>query len=106
VTGRKVGRTAASVNAFRGNALVDVIADTGGFVEYLVELNDAVTEGQRLAIQRNAFGDLVREYKAPAAGRIAIRGTDAIRERGSDVATILTNRPDCPPAGCPYPGYE
>ena len=106
VTGQKVGRTAATVNAFRGNALVDVVADTGGFVEYLVELNDAVKEGQPLAIQRNAFGDLVQEYTAPAAGRVAIRGTDAIRERGSDIATILTNQPDCPPEGCPYPGYE
>jgi len=106
VTGQKVGRTAATVNAFRGNALVDVVADTGGFVEYLVELNDAVKEGQPLAIQRNAFGDLVQEYTAPAAGRVAIRGTDAIRERGSDIATILTNQPDCPPEGCPYPGYK
>jgi len=102
LSGQKVGRTAASVNAFRGNALVDVVADTGGFVEYLVQLNDAVTEGQKLAIQRNAFGDVVREYKATAAGRIAIRGTDAIRERGSDIAVILTDRPDCPPEGCPY----
>jgi len=102
VSGQKVGRTAESVKAFRGNALVDVVADTGGFVEYQVELNDTVKQGQRLAIQRNAFGDVVREYQAPASGRIAIRGTDAIRERGSDIATILTDRPDCPPAGCPY----
>jgi len=106
VSGQKVGRTAASVNAFRGNALVDVIADTGGFVEYLVELNDAVTEGQKLAIQRNAFGDVVREYQATASGRVAIRGTDAIRERGSDIVTILTDSPDCPPEGCPYYGGE
>jgi uncharacterized protein len=106
VTGRKVGRTAATVNAFRGNALVDVVADTGGFVEYLVALNDAVTEGQKLAIQRNAFGDVVREYTATAPGRVAIRGTDAIRERRSDIATILTSKPDCPPEGCTCPGYE
>ncbi len=106
VSGQKVGRTAATVNAFRGNALVDVVADTGGFVEYLVELNDAVTEGQKLAIQRNAFGDVVREYQATASGRVAIRGTDAIRERGSDIAVILTDRPDCPPEGCPYYGGD
>jgi len=106
VSGQEVGRTAATVNAFRGNALVDVIADAGGFVEYLVELNEAVTEGQKLAIQRNAFGDVVREYQATAAGRIAIRGTDAIRERGSDIAVILTDRPDCPPEGCPYYGGD
>jgi predicted deacylase len=106
VSGQPVGRTAETVNAFRGNALVDVIADTGGFVEYLVELNDAVEEGQTLAIQRNAFGEVVREYQAPVSGRIAIRGTDAIRERGSDIATILTKSPDCPPEGCPYYGGD
>lgn len=71
-----------------------------------MELNDAVTEGQKLAIQRNAFGDVVRECQATAAGRIAVRGTDAIRERGSDIAVILTDRPDCPPEGCPYDGGD
>lgn len=106
VTGQPVGRTAESVKAFRGNALVDVIADTGGFVEYLVELNDTVEDGQRVAIQRNAFGEVVREYTATASGRVAIRGTDAIRERGSDIVTILTDSPDCPPEGCPYYGGE
>jgi predicted deacylase len=106
VSGKAVGRTAESVNAFRGNALVDIAADTGGFVEYLVELNDAVKEGQQVAIQRNAFGEVVREYQATASGRVAIRGTDAIRERGSDIVTILTESPDCPPEGCPYYGGE
>lgn len=96
-----VGRTAATVGAFRGNDLVDVFADTGGFVEYLVELNDAVAEGELVAVQRDAFGELVREYRAPAAGRVAIRGTDAVRERGSDIVTILVDSPACPPEGCP-----
>ncbi|HYN62690.1 MAG TPA: hypothetical protein VET87_24595 [Rubrivivax sp.] len=90
------------MNAFRGNALVDVVADTGGFVEYLVELNAAVEAWQRLAIQRNAFGEAVREYQAPASGRIAIRGTDAIWKRGSDIATILNDGPDCLSKGCPH----
>lgn len=101
-----VGRTAETVGAFRGNALVDVVADTGGFVDYRVALDDAVEEGQLLAIQRNAFGEVVRAYHATAAGRIAIRGTDAVRERGSDIATILVDRADCPPAGCPYYGGD
>ena len=106
LTDQAVGRTAESVEAFRGNALIDIAADTGGFVEYLVELNDAVEEGQPIAIQRDAFGEVVREYKATASGRVAIRGTDAIRERGSDIVTILTDSPDCPPEGCPYYGGE
>jgi hypothetical protein len=49
----------------------------------------------------------VREYQAPSSGRIAIRGTDAIQERGSDIATILTDSPGCSSEGCPhYSGDE
>jgi len=33
-------------------------------VQMLVKLGDPVTKGQKLAIQRNAFGDVLREYTA------------------------------------------
>ena len=66
-------------------------------------INETVGEGQPLMIQRNAFGEVVREYTAAASGRVAIRGTDAIREPDSD---ILTDSPNCPPEGCPYYGGE
>lgn len=106
MTGRSVGRSAKDANVFRGNHLEDVVAVTGGFVEYRVGLNDEVKKGQTLAVQRDAFGDVVHEYVSPADGRIAILGTDAIRERGGDIASILTIAPNCPKEGCPYDGAE
>ena len=74
----------------------------GGFVEGRVNLNDEVKKGQKVAFQKNAFGDVVHEYIAGVGGRVAIIGTDAIRERGSDIVTILTSSSDCPAGGCPY----
>jgi hypothetical protein len=35
-------------------------------------------------------------------GRVAIIGTDAIRERGVNIVTILASSTDCPAEGCPY----
>lgn len=61
MSAQPVGGTTEAVNLSQGNALVEVVADTGGYVDDLVELNDAVAEGQPLAIRRNAFGEVVRE---------------------------------------------
>lgn len=106
VVDQPVGRTAEDMGVYRGNALASVSAVTGGFVTYLVSLNDTVEEGQAVAIQRNGFGEEVHRYTAPASGRVAIQGTDAIRERGSEIVTILYTQPTCPEEGCPYYGAE
>jgi predicted deacylase len=89
---------------FVGNKLVDQFAAASGFTEYLVALNDTVKKGQKLAIQRNAFGDIVHEYFAEADGRVAIIGTDAVREHGVDVISILARDESCPDGVCPYEG--
>lgn len=104
MTDRPVGQTAKDRNVFRGNDLEDIPSVTGGFVELLVKLNDEVQKGQKVAIQRNSFGDVVHEYMAGVDGRVAIIGTDAIRERGVTIVTILANSADCPADGCPYHG--
>ena len=52
----------------------------------LVKLNDSVTKGQRVAVQRNSFGDVIHEYVAPAGGRVAIVGSDA--DSGASVARL------------------
>jgi len=67
-------------------------------------MNDEAKKGQKVAIQRGAFGDVVHEYIAGADGRVAIIGTDAICERNVDIVTILTNSSECPADGCPYHG--
>lgn len=98
------GQTAADRNAFIGNDLETVSAVAGGFVTLLVKLNDTVTKGQKIAVQRNGFGDVVQEYLAPADGRVAIIGTDAATERGGEIATILVKRESCGGDECSYGG--
>lgn len=106
MSGKAVGQTAKDRNAYRGNDLHDMFADASGFVTLLVELNDEVRKGQKLAIQRNAFGDVVHEYVSSVDGRVAIIGTDAVRERGVDVVSLIVNNPACPPQGCGHEGDE
>lgn len=99
-------QTAQDRNVFVGNTLVDHFAVHSGFTEVLVKLNDTVKKGQKVAIQRDAFGDVIHEYVADADGRVAIIGTDAIRERGVDVVSILANNVECESGACPYQGDE
>ena len=99
-----LGHTAKDRNLFTGNKLEDMFAVASGFTEVLVALNDDVEKGQKVAVQRNAFGDIVHEYIAEVDGRVAIIGTDAIREHGVDVVSILTNSAECADANCPYEG--
>jgi hypothetical protein len=103
---RPLGQTAQDRNVFVGNKLVDYFAVQSGFTEYLVKLNDSVLKGQKLAVQRNAFGDVVHEYVAQIDGRVAIIGTDAVRERGVDIISILGNSEECAASACPYHGDE
>jgi predicted deacylase len=100
-----VGPTSADHDVFIGNKLDDTFAATSGFTEVLVRLNDTVKTGQKIAVQRNAFGDVVKSYTAASDGRVAIIGTDAIRERGVDLVSILTRDTTCE-AGCSYTGDE
>ncbi len=103
---RPMGQTATDRNAFIGNQLVDLFAQNSGFTEVFVKLNETVTKGQKVAVQKNAFGEIVHEYFAEADGRVAIIGTDAVRERGVDVVSILANSDKCKDGGCEYTGDE
>jgi predicted deacylase len=89
---------------FVGNDLESARVVAGGFVTLLVKLNDTVAKGQKIAVQRNGFGDIVHEYLAPADGRVAIIGTDAATERGSRIASILVKRDNCADGQCDYDG--
>ena len=102
---RPMGQTAADRGVFIGNQLVDMFAAESGFTELFVKIDDWVKKGQKLAIQKNAFGETVHEYISSVDGRVAIIGTDAVRERGVDVVSILTNTDKCKD-GCEYNGDE
>jgi len=88
-----IGRTGRDTSIFVGNALFPVLATAGGLVEHLVKVADAVSAGQKIAIQRNMFGEIVAEYSSPVDGEIGGLRSDATSEPGNVISFILFNRP-------------
>jgi predicted deacylase len=86
-----MGRTGKDTSLFVGNSAHPVFATRGGFVELLVKLNDKVEAGQRVAVQRNAFGEVVAEYSSGVTGEVASYRTDATSEPGNILMTVLYN---------------
>lgn len=62
------------------------------FVELLVKLNDKVNVGQRVAIQRDTFGEVVAEHTSGVTGEVAGFRTDATAEPGTPLMFIFYNR--------------
>lgn len=87
-----LGRTGKDVSVFIGNSALPILATQGGLVEHLVKLNDKVEAGQKVAIQRNSFGEVVAEYASSVAGEVAGLRTDAMSEPGNPLAFILFNK--------------
>ena len=69
-----------------------MLATQGGLVEHLVKLKDKVEAGQKIAIQRNSFGEVVAEYTSSVAGEMAGQRSDAMSEPGNPLAFILFNK--------------
>jgi predicted deacylase len=88
-----MGRTARDVGVFIGNSAIPILATQGGLVEHLVKLNDKVEAGQKVAIQRNSFGEVVAEYTSSVAGEVAGLRSDAMSEPGNPLAFILFHKP-------------
>jgi predicted deacylase len=86
-----IGRTAVDANVYIGKNAVPVLTTHGGFIELLVKLNAKVTPGQKLAIQRNAFGEVVAEYASPVNGLVGGLRTDATSEPGNVLLFILAD---------------
>lgn len=84
-----MGRTGKDSGLFVGNSAFPVVATQGGFVEALVKLNDMVEPGQKLAIQRDAFGEIVAEYTSGVAGEVAVLRSDVTSEPGNILAMVL-----------------
>lgn len=87
-----MGRTGKDTNIFVANSAHPVLASRGGFVEVLVALNDKVEAGQKVAIQRNAFGEVIAEYTSGVSGEVLAYRTDATSEPGNMLLTVLHNR--------------
>jgi predicted deacylase len=87
-----IGRTGKDTSVFVGNSAHPLFATSGGFVEFLVGLNDKVEAGQKLAVQRNAFGEVIAEYSSGVSGEVSACRTDATSEPGNMLMSILYNR--------------
>jgi predicted deacylase len=87
-----MGRTGKDVGVFLGNSAFPILATRGGFVEHLVKLNDKVEPGQKVAIQRNSFGEVVAEYTSSVAGEVAGLRSDVTSEPGNPLAFILFHK--------------
>jgi predicted deacylase len=86
-----IGRTAVDANVFIGRNAAPVLTTHGGFIELLVKMNDTVRPGQKVAIQRNAFGEVVAEYTSPVNGLIGALRSDATSEPGNVLMFILSS---------------
>ncbi len=87
----QMGRTGRDTDIFIANSGHTILATHGGFVELLVKLKDKVKVGQKVAIQRNTFGDVVAEYTSGVAGEVMARRSDAVAEPGIPLIGILYN---------------
>jgi predicted deacylase len=83
------GRTGRDAGVFIGKSAFPVIATQGGIVEFLAKLDDEVHAGERLAVQRNMFGEVVAEYRSAVDGKLAAYRSDATSEPGNVLAFIL-----------------
>lgn len=93
----QMGRTGKDTGIFVANSAHAVPATCGGFVELLVKPNDKVVAGQKIAVQRNAFGEVVAEYASGVSGEIAACRTDATSEPGNMLVSVLYSH--TPPDG-------
>lgn len=84
-----MGRTGKDVDVFVGNSAWPILATRGGLVEHLVALDAEVAAGQKVAVQRNGFGEVVAEYSSSVAGRVTGQRSDAMAEPGNPLAFIL-----------------
>ncbi len=89
IIARPMGRTGRDTDIFIANNAHAVIATCGGFLEMLVKPNDKVAAGQKIAVQRNAFGEIVAEYASGVSGEIAACRTDATSEPGNMLVSVL-----------------
>lgn len=108
VIGGPMGRTAKDAGVFYGDAFHTVRATHGGYLELKVDLRSKVAAGQVVAVQRNSFGEVVKEYKTDVAGEISTLQRDALIEPGTRVVQVLYDSPEakCDGDGCPEEGAD
>ena len=75
---RPLGRTGKDVGVLSATVRSRSLPSRAGLVEHLVKLNDKVDAGQKVAIQRNSFGDVVADVTSSVAGEVTGQRSDAM----------------------------
>lgn len=91
VIGGSMGRVASDAGTFVGNSAFPILATHGGFIEHLVKLNDKVSAGQKVIVQRNSFGEVVAEYSSAVDGEVGAIRSDCSSEPGNVLMFVLYN---------------
>ncbi|HSN82023.1 MAG TPA: succinylglutamate desuccinylase/aspartoacylase family protein [Polyangiales bacterium] len=60
-------------------------ADRGGLLEVLPRPTELVSRGERVAVLRNAFGDVIREYHAPQDGIVIGKSANPVGQTGARI---------------------
>ncbi len=59
--------------------------DRGGLLEVLPRPTELVKKGERVAVLRNAFGDVIREYDAPEDGIVIGKSVNPVGQTGARI---------------------
>lgn len=62
-----------------------VYTDQGGFLTIHPDLSNQIQKGQKIATQRNAFGEITKEYFAPEHGVIIGKSTNPVTPSGGRI---------------------
>ncbi|MBX3275920.1 MAG: succinylglutamate desuccinylase/aspartoacylase family protein [Sandaracinaceae bacterium] len=74
-----------------------IYTDFGGLLSVTPQLTDRVRRGDRIARQRDVFGDVVREYHAPFDGVIIGRSTNPVGQTGARIVHLGRLTESLPP---------
>ncbi|MGB1283579.1 MAG: peptidase M14, partial [Polaribacter sp.] len=62
--------------------------EEGGFLEVLVDLKQQIKKGDKIAIVKNAFGKVIKEYFAPENGIIIGKSTNPANMNGGRIVHL------------------
>jgi uncharacterized protein len=65
--------------------------NAGGLLEVFPKITDRVRQGERIALVRNVFGDVIRQYFAPEDGIVVGKSTNPTNQTGGRILHLGVN---------------
>ena len=59
--------------------------EEGGFLDVIVEINQKLKKGVKIAVVKNAFGEIIKEYFAPEDGIVIGKSTNPANMSGGRI---------------------